>query len=322
MEAERADESLKEVDAFFEEEDEAWAELFDYLKEKHDVDDGGESKEYLNLAKQGKNERWRYLIGALMIVFSYILLVFFVNFLFFNLKINKLFFIDDIYFLHLLFVIQGLIPIMGIFLTVHFLHKRSFKSLITYKESINFKRILFGFTVFILLYLIYTIICYFSDPSNFYIVFDPIKFFPFIPIALISIFLCVTSEELIFRSYLIQGLGNWIKNIWVLSFISGMLFAAFHLTPSLLYIIFIFIMGFFLSIITLKDRTIELAIGVHAANNLFVFLFVNSEGDIPSYSIFTRSVEDPFIYIFSFIAMALIFYFFVFIVFDKSELKK
>jgi hypothetical protein len=40
------------------------------------------------------------------------------------------------------------------------------------------------------------------------------------------------------------------------------------------------LMGIFLVLITLKDERLELALGVHAANNLFVVLVVNTQDSV------------------------------------------
>jgi hypothetical protein len=64
-----------------------------------------------------------------------------------------------------------------------------------------------------------------------------------------------------------------------------------------------FVMGFFLSLITLQDNGIELALGMHAANNLFAALFANySITALPSPSLFTIQTLDP---VYSLIALVL-----------------
>lgn len=55
-----------------------------------------------------------------------------------------------------------------------------------------------------------------------------------------------------------------------------------------------FIWGVFLAAITLKDNGLELALAVHAANNLFSFLIMNTQDSVlptPALLIFGRSID-------------------------------
>jgi len=73
---------------------------------------------------------------------------------------------------------------------------------------------------------------------------------------------------------------HW-KNIWVLSAISGLLFGLPHLlNPEAsvnypLLGLYYFAFGFSLAFITLRDGRLELALGAHAANNLFSVIIAN-----------------------------------------------
>jgi uncharacterized protein len=89
------------------------------------------------------------------------------------------------------------------------------------------------------------------------------------------------------------------QNIWVLSCISGLLFGLPHLLnpeasvnfPLLGFYYFAF--GFFLAFITLRDGRLELALGAHAANNLFSVIIANYKiTALPSPSLFTIQVLD------------------------------
>ena len=72
--------------------------------------------------------------------------------------------------------------------------------------------------------------------------------------------------------------------------------------------IFYFAIGLFLAIITVKDNTLELALGIHAANNLFTVLVANpANSAIPSPSIFTYQLNAVYNSL-SFFVMAGIFY--------------
>ena len=73
-----------------------------------------------------------------------------------------------------------------------------------------------------------------------------------------------------------------------------------------------FVVGAFFAFITLLDNGLELALGVHAANNLFIDLLFDYEtGWIPTPALFTVSNPDPGFTVYnilSFLVMAAVFY--------------
>ena len=89
-------------------------------------------------------------------------------------------------------------------------------------------------------------------------------------------------EELIFRGYLMQGLGTLFKNRWGPLLSTSIIFGLLHLwNPEIdklgLELIWYYIgTGIFLGIITLMDDGMELALGFHAANNLVTALLVTA----------------------------------------------
>ena len=78
--------------------------------------------------------------------------------------------------------------------------------------------------------------------------------------------------------------------------------------------IYYFMIAAFLAWITLKDNTLELALGVHAANNMVTFLLITSvHSVIPSPAFFsTREIDAGFSLIFLTALWLLIFSFVVF----------
>ena len=91
-------------------------------------------------------------------------------------------------------------------------------------------------------------------------------------------------EEVFFRGYLFQGVSLITRNRFVLVTTSSLVFVALHLlNPEPYeygfgpYVSSILIFGVFLSLLTLFDGGIELAIGYHTVNNLWVALIVNTE---------------------------------------------
>jgi hypothetical protein len=70
-----------------------------------------------------------------------------------------------------------------------------------------------------------------------------------------------------------------------------------------------FSIGFFFALITLLDNGIELALGMHAANNLFTALFANyTITALPSPALFTVQTLDPIYSLISVIIGMIVFY--------------
>lgn len=92
------------------------------------------------------------------------------------------------------------------------------------------------------------------------------------------------GEELLFRGWLTQTLGQAIRWPPLLALIVGLLFALMHApdTPASLAYYTALSLGF--SAVSLSDGRLELAIGAHIAQNLFVLLVVTPflEGTDPT----------------------------------------
>lgn len=80
-------------------------------------------------------------------------------------------------------------------------------------------------------------------------------------------------EELVFRGWLTQTLGQILRRRWLLVLVVALAFALAHAPyngPSVFPVYIIMSLG--LSALTLLDQRVELAIGAHAANNIFVVI--------------------------------------------------
>lgn len=122
---------------------------------------------------------------------------------------------------------------------------------------------------------------------------------PFVFLALVFIPIQASAEELFFRGYILQVAGLRLRNMWVLCTLSGLLFGLPHLLnpeASVNYPLFgfyYFAFGFTLAYISLRDGRLELALGVHIANNLFSVIFANYTITVlPTPSLFTITVLD------------------------------
>ena len=105
----------------------------------------------------------------------------------------------------------------------------------------------------------------------------------FLCISVIMIPLQTSFEEYLFRGYLMQGFAGLFRNRWAPLIITSIVFGSLHFAnpeiDKLGYNLIWWYMGtgLILGIMTLMDEGIELALGVHAANNLFAALLVTAD---------------------------------------------
>ena len=260
---------------------------------------------YLDLARQGKTDGWRYLLAVPAILFAWLLvggtpallLIFLVNMdgnpatafhaggTFSGISLNLSFTI---------FMLAYLAFMAGICLAVRFIHRRRFLSLVTPSRSLDLRRLFQGLAVWFGLVVLFALLEATLYPGRYVLTLNLRTYIPFVFLALILIPIQTSAEELFFRAYLLQGFGLRNRNIWTLSFLSGFIFMLPHLLnpeAKLNYLLMglsYFSIGALLAYITLRDGSLELALGVHAANNLFTVLFANAVVTaLPSPSMFT-----------------------------------
>ncbi|AXV38823.1 MAG: hypothetical protein CIT02_00120 [Methanobacterium sp. BAmetb5] len=233
---------------------------------------------YLDMARDGKNNVWRYILGIFIILtvfYGYGIIVPesvdtwgpLVNYL-----------IQDFsYILYFLAVV----------LVIKIIHKRSFKSLITPKKSLHWKLMGIGFTIyFVLMFLFSLLPQYLADPSSLSLNPNLWGFLIFLPFLLIIVPIQTTSEELFFRGYLLQATGFLSRNFILLAILNGILFMLPHLAnpevaqAPLTAIIDWVVFGFVMAYLTLKSGTLEMAIAAHASNNLFITVISNYQGSV------------------------------------------
>lgn len=284
---------------------------------------------YLDLARQGKNDWWRYLISLVLIAFfwlfvgsiPYLVLTVFVivdGSLDTSIDTATLTFTGVHPLLPFLALMVSFIAfIIGTFIAVRFVHARRFSTLIS--PRIRWGRFALGFGVWLVLVTASALVEAFLYPGRYELTFDPVNFLPFAIVAIILIPLQTSSEEFFFRGYILQWIGLRLRNIVLLSLISGLLFMLPHLTNPEIAIdvvllpLFYFAFGAFLAFVSLQDGGLELALGVHAANNLFASLFANYTGSaLQTPAIFTATELDAVYSLISTLAAMAIFYLCVF----------
>ena len=251
-----------------------------------------------------------------------------------------------------LMIFMFAIGLLFLIIGVKYIHKRTVTSLITSRNTIDWKRFWFGFITWGILAVVIIGVGILISPENYTYNFKATPFFILLAISLLLLPLQTSFEELLFRGYFMQGLGTATTNkrfpivfiyllltiitMLVLSkvkgysfFDMGIVFVAFtlvfffifglksassffsstfnnnllklfnsKLTPLILtsvcfgllhganpeveklgYISMVFYIGtgLFYGITTLMDEGTELALGLHAVNNIIAAFFVTTD---------------------------------------------
>ena len=198
-----------------------------------------------------------------------------------------------------LMLLSFAVGLAGVFFVAKFLHKQSIKSLTTSRSKIDWKRFWFSFLFWGIISSGMVLVDYLMSPDNYVYNFKLVPFLTLAVIAIVLVPLQTSFEEYLFRGYLMQGLGVLCKNKWVPLVVTSVSFGLLHVAnpeiEKLGYILLVHYIGtgFFLGIITLMDEGMELALGFHAANNLFTALLVTADWTAFQTNSILRDISDP-----------------------------
>ena len=280
---------------------------------------------YLEVVRQGRNDWWRYLLSfpailAIWFIVGSIPVVLLLAYISGDgdpaTGFSGTGFVGVPVIVEFLFTMSSFIPLLvGTLLAVRLIHNRPLKTLVTGGARIRWGRIFAGAGVWLLIAAVISTIEALLYPGRYVLTFQPVTWTIFTVLALLLIPLQTSAEEFLFRGYLLQWMGLRLKNWWLLSFLNGLLFFLPHAanpemaTHSILIGLGYFVMGLFLTLITLRDNGMELALGMHAGNNLFAALFANySITALPSPSFFTIQTLDPVYSLISLVLGMIVFY--------------
>lgn len=267
------------------------------------------TERYLALVQLGRNQWWRYAVGAMVLLFFWLVL----GFLPYTLLAREGSLEPLLDYLAVNFSIVMMLA--GLILTMRLLHRRPLMSLVSPGREINWRRIAQGAAVWGVISLVAAGIEHVLYPDRYYLSFNADRFFVFALVALVLTPIQTTTEELVFRGYMMQGLALLVRRPAVVAALSGLIFTLPHLMNpevqhgALLIAASYFAIGLLLAVITLRDGRLELAIGVHASNNLLLALVANYEGSVlKTDSIFTARELDPGYSLVSLVVGSLVFY--------------
>ncbi|PVX51857.1 hypothetical protein C7377_0148 [Balneicella halophila] len=251
---------------------------------------------FFQRAKIGLNETWRYIVGSFLILIGW-------------LSISS----APVVVLYIYIAIKGgtvtgdiandalsvglgkniallsmlstfVLACLCIYFVVKYFHKKPFMSIITSRYTFSWKRAGFGFLVWFLLAMIPFYFSYQQSPEDYTFSFNPTTFIPLLLICIFILPFQTSFEELLMRGYGMQGVGLTTQSSLLALIIPAVIFGLLHsANPEVMeygfykMMPFYVGMGLFLGIMTIMDNGLEMAIGVHFANNFTAAVFVNME---------------------------------------------
>ena len=272
------------------------------------------AERYLDLARQGRNEWWRYLLGALIIAFFWLVLgnIPYVLLLLAGLSQPPFDFVA--------INLSIFAMLAGLAVVVKLIHHRPVRSLITPEDRIDWPSVARAAAAWAVLAAAISVVEHLVYPERYYLSFNPDRFFIYLGLVLVLTPLQCFVEELVFRGYVIQGLGLLTRRPLAIAVLSSIAFTIPHLlNPEVqqhgaaIMAANYFAIGMLLATVTLRDGRLELAIGLHAVNNVFLALVANYEGSVlTTESVFTARELDPVYSLVTLIAGAVAFHWWIF----------
>jgi membrane protease YdiL (CAAX protease family) len=193
------------------------------------------------------------------------------------------------------------VSLIALWLCVKYIHQRNPLTMISPTAVVNWERVLKSGGLWLFCSVVVELVTYLLFPDKYRLSLNWADFLPSLVIGLLLIPLQTSFEELFFRGYLMQGIGSW--NLWAGIAITSVLFGLAHsfndeveavgsLGIAMIYYIGV---GLFFSLLAVYDKTLELPLGIHAANNIYAFMIVGyPSSSMPSATIWmTTELNFP-----------------------------
>lgn len=270
---------------------------------------------FLEKGKEGRNEWWRYLVGviisfggyfifsapALVVMSAVLLKKGIVDEAEMREKMtNPEFMGIDPNVMLVLLLLSFTGALIGLWVAVKYVHKKTFSSIITSASSIRWKRLFIAAAAWFLFSGLWIVIAYYKDPGNLRYTFEAGPFFVSLIIALLFLPAQTWWEEFMMRGYLLQGIGQRTKTALVPVIITSVVFGLLHsgnpevATNGFWQSIPMYILpGLLFGVIAVLDEGLEIPMGFHFANNLFgTIIITNDNSAIQAFTVWRQNAPD------------------------------
>ncbi len=181
--------------------------------------------------------------------------------------------------------LQFILALAALLLSVYLIHRRSPQSLISGTTKFRWNRLGWGMITTLFILLISELIYYTLYADKYVWQFEPNKFYPFLLVAILTFPIQISFEEIFFRGYLLQGVSLATRNIWLGWITSSVLFGLAHSFNTevsefgAIKMMTVYIsLGLGLGFVTIYSQGLEIAMGYHLVNNLYVALIKSFPG--------------------------------------------
>lgn len=268
-----------------------------------------------NSLPEGKFEFWRYLLLITIIIVvllvSQTILLLIASMFEGTMDINNYPSITLLWVTMLPFAVLLILMLPGIRL----IHKQSIKSIFTQNQNFDLKLLFKSAILWFILSGLADIIISLLQPGNYVLSFSITSFLPYMLLALFLIAFQISAEEVLFRSYLLQGFTRLFRFRWLGIITQALLFGILHganpevSTYGLLTTMPFYIgIGLLLGWLSYRYKGLEIALGLHFANNIYATSMVTfSDSAISSPAIFTITNYQAETGLIAFVFMAIIF---------------
>lgn len=283
---------------------------------------------------KAKNDFWRYLVTTAIVAFTYFFIGSMPLIIILIVKAKQNGYIDletfndtyDITILGIeqntgliLFLIPSVLSFIALLLLMIFLHDKKIGSIASATGRIRWGRLFISAALWLVMLICVEIFFAYRNPENYVFTYDSVHFIPLVLIAIFMIPLQAWSEELFFRSYLMQGLGILINSRIIPLLITSILFGFMHiLNPEVKEFGFWgtmpYYMGFglFAGLLVVFDNGIEMACGIHAINNMYSAVLVSyNSSALKTAALWKIRELNPYSMTIAFVAMATLYLFIV-----------
>lgn len=181
------------------------------------------------------------------------------------------------------------------------LNNRTLVQTINGTSSIRWKRIFVSAVIWLAISAVYLMVQRMVNPGDFVIKNTGSIIIAVAAVSLLLIPFQAAFEELLLRGYLMQGFGVLTRNRWAPVILTSLSFGLLHafnpevkefgfFTMMPQYILF----GLVFGIATVIDDGIEISLGAHAANNIFLSIMVTSSSSaLQTPAVFEQTVIHP-----------------------------
>lgn len=286
---------------------------------------------FLELGRQGKHDIGRWIAMVLMVVIAFQIIGYLpIRILTFlkleenpDLQTNPENALDlspyDIPSVAVLFLssIPYIVGLITLILLISPIHERTPLSVLTSHFSFRWKNFFWGARIWLMLIATYTLLVSATGIQENKIQFNLLNFCVLTLYSLILIPLQTTFQEVLFRGYLMQGFSQIIKFKWLTLLVTALIFGAIQITNQEHNVIEPFNTlpqyiwyGIIFGIITLMDEGLEMALGVHAINNIYFSLFFSGDSSVVhTPALFQITRFNPRLDLIALISMSLLFLF-------------